>query len=195
MLRSTRECRRRASSCSRASPLAYLQMARADWQSRAGRVHILLLTWVRLNAGCGGLMLVCMPASMRAAATCWFAHACARLHRRVLVFYNFVRETQAAILTTPRAGRLAGRQLSRQRIDACRRKRTYRFPKPERSISEWRQTREADRTPAGGRLVAELHRSTRLRRHRRDPPLMQLLRRRIVISLENAPSGAGKEPK
>src|SRR5438046_10554573 len=112
MLRSTRECRRRASSCSRASPLAYLQMARADWQSRARRGHILLLTWVRLNAGCGELMLVCMPASMREAATCWFVHACARLHRRVLVFYNFVRETQPANLTTAKDVRLAGRQLT-----------------------------------------------------------------------------------
>jgi len=45
---------------------------------------------------CGELMMVCMLASMRAAAPCSFAHARARLHRRVLVFSNFVRGTRAA---------------------------------------------------------------------------------------------------
>jgi hypothetical protein len=46
---------------------------------------------------CGEIMLVCMLAGMRAAATCSFAQAPARLHGRVLVFSNFVRETQVAI--------------------------------------------------------------------------------------------------
>ena len=60
---------------------------------------------------CGELMLVSMLAGMRAAATCSFAHARARLHRRVLVFINFERETQAARMIAKEKAAVQGRGL------------------------------------------------------------------------------------